>query len=91
MSPPNPFFTPSGDLDTDQILNEAFSLAKLIGAVVVAALLPTLALLSIEFVVHFSILRFIFTLATQFILAVGSGIVLIYVIIRANQVYDTQE
>ncbi|RZV12495.1 hypothetical protein BDK88_1406 [Natrinema hispanicum] len=88
MSPPKPFLSPSGELNTDQILDEALPLAKLIGAVVVAAFLPILALRLTEFVVDFSVLRFIFMLAAQFILAVGSGIVLLYIIIRANQLLD---
>lgn len=89
MSPPKPFFTsPSGTLDTDQILAEARPLAKLIGAVIIAALLPILALRVIQFFVYFSFVNSLFVLATQFILAVGSGIVLLYIIIRANQLLD---
>lgn len=89
MSPPKPFFmSPSEELNTDQILDEALPLAKLIGAVVITAFLPILALQLTEFVVDFSILRFIFMLAAQFVLAVGSGIVLLYIIIRANQLLD---
>ncbi|MFC4249659.1 hypothetical protein ACFOZ7_22450 [Natribaculum luteum] len=89
MSPPKPFFTsPSEELNTAQILDEALPLAKLIGAVVIVAFLPILALQLIEFVVEFSILRLVFVLAAQFILAVGSGIVFLYIIIRANQLLD---
>ncbi|KDE56852.1 hypothetical protein EL22_19220 [Halostagnicola sp. A56] len=91
MSPPKPFFTSqSGALDTGQILDEALSLAKLIGAVVAVALIPILVLKITEFVVEFTVLQVIFSLTTQFLLAVGSGIVLLYVIIRANQLYDEQ-
>ncbi|WP_211250822.1 hypothetical protein [Haladaptatus cibarius] len=85
-----PFFTFSPDeLDTAQILNEALPLAKLIGAVGVAALIPMLLqFFLIEVFGLVPVFGLLFTLATQFILAVGTGIVLIYVIVRANQLAD---
>lgn len=87
MSPSRPFFVASsGELDTDQILEEALPLGKLIGAIAVVALLPALLqFLLLDFVGIAPAVGFVLTLAVQFILAIGTGLVLMYIIIRANQ------
>ncbi|WP_435344814.1 hypothetical protein [Haloarchaeobius sp. HRN-SO-5] len=87
MSSSRPFFTsPSGELDRGQILNEVRFLARLIGAVVLVALVPVvLQLLLVELLGAVSVFGFVLTLVTQFVLAVGTALVLIYVVVRANQ------
>ncbi|WP_458188628.1 hypothetical protein [Haladaptatus sp. NG-WS-4] len=75
----------TGTIDTTQILVEALPLAKLIGLVVAIALAP-FALVFLLF--EHSVLGAIFTVVGQFILAVGSGIVLMYVVSRAIQLSD---
>jgi len=86
MTPSFPFIDrETGALDTAQIRNEAYPLAGLILLFVGLALIPFL------FVLLFfgnSFLGFVFTLLTQFILAVGTGIVLIYIIARGIQLAD---
>ena len=72
----------TGGLDTNQIREEAYPLVGLI------ALFAGLALIPFLFVVLFAGDSFLGTLSivvTQFILAVGTGIVLMYVIARAIQ------
>lgn len=74
--------TETGGLDTKQIQEEAYPLVGLI------ALFAGLALIPFLFVVLFaggSLLGTLFIVVTQFILAVGTGIVLMYVIARAVQ------
>jgi len=72
----------SGRPDTDQIIQEAIPLAKLIGLVAVVALIP--------FAIAFTlgIFQRLFTVLTQFVLAIGSSIVLMYVITRAIQLAE---
>ncbi|MFC4408087.1 hypothetical protein [Haloarchaeobius iranensis] len=90
MSPSRPFFTtPSGEFDTGQLLYEAIPLAKLVALVGAVALTPQLLhWLAIELLSITPALGIVFTLATQFVLAVGTGLVLIYVVVRANQLTD---
>jgi len=90
MSSSRPFFTaPTGEFDTEQILDEARPLAKLIGAVVVVALVPVcLQILLFDILPTDRVFVDILPLVTQFILAVGTGIVLMYVIVRSNQLMD---
>lgn len=76
----------SGSLDTDQIRAEAFPLAGLI------ALFAGLALVPFIFVFLTggnSALGLLFTVIAQLILAVGAGIVLMYVITRGIQLAET--
>ena len=83
MPPSTPFIDrSSGTLDTDQILEEAIPLAKLIGLVVVVAAIP----FAIAFAV--GVFQMLFTVLTQFLLAIGSGIVLLYIITRAIQLAE---
>ena len=71
----------TGELDTRQLIAETIPLAKLVGVVGVAALVPlTPLLLGIR-----SGAGLVFTLAAWFVLAVGSGLVLMYVVARGTQ------
>ncbi|MFB6096315.1 MAG: hypothetical protein ABEJ74_02880 [Haloferacaceae archaeon] len=75
----------SGGLDTDQIWNEALPVAGLV------ALFGGLALLPFLLVVVFagnSALGVLFTIVSQFVLAVGAAVVLIYVVARGVQLAD---
>jgi hypothetical protein len=80
MASQAPFIDPdTQELDTDQIRSEAIPLAKLIGLFVLISLLPFalgLLLLGNEG------LGAVFVVIGQFILAIGGGIVLMYVIAR---------
>lgn len=92
MPPSNPFIDANtGTLDTDGIVEEAIPLAKLIGIIGVIAYAP-LAILAIGYPPGFTIVHglpdvftSVFTVASQFLLAVGSSVVLLYVISRALQ------
>ncbi|AHG03623.1 hypothetical protein HALDL1_08445 [Halobacterium sp. DL1] len=86
MSPSRPFFDANGELDTAQLRAEAVPLAKLVLTVAVAALVPIpLRVLLLEIPAIFPWLTVLFSLATQFVLAVGTGLVLLYVVVRANR------
>ncbi|WP_415379823.1 hypothetical protein [Halosimplex sp. TS25] len=83
MPSAKPFIDPTtGDPDTDRILSEAVPLAKLIGVFVALSLVP-FALAFVAF--GHSILGAILTLVGQFVLAVGTGVVLLYVVARGIQ------
>lgn len=83
MSSSTLFFDEStGKLDDTQILAEAIPLAKLVGLVAAAALVPLAIALGLE---NVSPIAIVFVLVAQFVLAVGTGIVLLYVISRAIQ------
>jgi hypothetical protein len=90
MSPSKPFFaSPSGELDTEQLVEEALPLARLIGAIGVVALIPVfLQFVLLEVLGILPQLGVLLSLAVQFVLAVGTGVVLMYVIIRSNQLMD---
>lgn len=83
MSTSPPFIDQdTGGLDTEQIQAEAFPLAGLI------ALFVGLALVPFVLVVLFSgnsTLGLLFTVLAQLTLAIGAGIVLIYVVARGTQ------
>ncbi|MGB9953212.1 hypothetical protein [Haloarcula sp. Atlit-120R] len=80
MSPPRPFIDPAtGELDTAQILSEAVPLAKLIGVFVAGSLLPYAI---VFFGSEGSVPGAVLALLGEFILAVGAGVVLMYVIAR---------
>lgn len=72
----------SSSLNTDQIIREAIPLVKLIGLVALVAVFPLGVALSGEIFPRF------FMLIAQFIFAVGSAIVLLYVIARGIQLAD---
>ncbi|WP_276260158.1 hypothetical protein [Haloglomus litoreum] len=82
--PSDPPFFDSADrsLDTDQLLYEAVPVAKLVALVVVIAFVP--------FALRFGVgrneaLSVLFGVLGQFVLAVGAGVVLLYVLARAEQ------
>ena len=84
--PPSPPFVDrgTGELNISRIVAEAVPLAKLVGLVAVVALIPLLPLLlGIR-----SGVGLVFTLVGQFALAVGSGVVLMYVVARGIQLAD---
>lgn len=75
----------TGTIDTAQILVEAIPLAKLIGVFVAIALVP----FAMAFLLGGrSAAGAVFAFAGQFVLAVGSGIVLMYVVSRAIQLSE---
>jgi hypothetical protein len=76
----------SGSLDTAQIREEAFPLAGLIAFFAGLALVP---FVFVFFTGGNSALGLLFTVIAQLILAVGAGIVLIYVITRGIQLAKT--
>jgi len=85
MSSP-PFIDPeSGELDLSRIRAEIFPLAGLVVLFGGAALLPFLITL---LVAGNSLLGGFLTVVTQLILAVGTGIVLMYVVARGVQLAD---
>jgi len=90
MSPSRPFFDPdTGEFDTVQLIEEALPLTRLIGAIVLVALIPILFRVIFQGLLGLTIgLGFLYMLVSQFILAVGTGLILIYVIVRANQIID---
>ena len=83
MPPSAPFVDRgTGTIDATQILVEAIPLAKLIGLFVAIALIP----FTLVFLLDSNALAgVVFSLVGQFILAVGTGIVLMYTISRAIQ------
>ena len=81
--PPSTLFVDqdTGEFDFDQILSEAIPIAKLIGVFVAIALVP--------FAIAFTFgSGLFFALLGQFILAVGIGVVLLYLIVRGIQLAD---
>jgi hypothetical protein len=87
MAPSTPFIDrETGELDTAQIRNEAYPLLGLVLLFVGLALIPFLFVI---FLFGNSLLGFVFTLLTQLILVVGTGIVLLYIIARAIELADT--
>lgn len=85
MSSP-PFIDPdSGELDLDQIRAEVFPLA---GLILLFGGLALLAFLVMLLVAGNSLLAGFLTVLSRFVLAVGTGIVLIYVIARGIQLAD---
>lgn len=80
MSTSTPFIDRESDsLDTDQIRDEAVPLTKLIGLVTLIALVPHWV------ATETGLFPGVFEFLAQFVLAVGSSIVLLYVITRAIQ------
>lgn len=86
MPPSTPFVDrDTGEIDTVQILTEARPLAKLVGVVAAVALVPYVLAFAIG---SHRVLGVIFSLVGQFVLAVGGGLVLMYVVTRALQLAD---
>jgi hypothetical protein len=83
MPSPHPFVDPAtGGLNTAMILSEAVPLAKLIGVFVAGSLVPHAI---VFFGAESSVLGALIALVGDFILAVGAGIVLLYVVARGIQ------
>jgi hypothetical protein len=80
MAPSSPFVAPDGTVETERVLAEAVPLARLIGLVVAAAL-PPYALVFLF--AGGSLLGQLLALVGQFVLAVGTGVVLMHVVARA--------
>ncbi|WP_123534341.1 hypothetical protein [Halosimplex salinum] len=86
MPSTRPFVDPTtGELDTGQILSEAVPLAKLVVLFVGIALVPFgLVFLALGN----SAVGAILALLGQFVLAVGAGVVLLYVVARGIQLSE---
>jgi hypothetical protein len=85
MSSPPFIDEESGELDLSQIRDEVFRLASLI---VLFGGLALLVFLITLLIAGNSLLGGLFTVVSQFILAVGTGIVLMYVVGRGIQLAD---
>lgn len=75
----------TGGLDTDQIRSEAYPLVGLIALFAGLALIPFLV---VFFFGGNSVIGLLLTVVAQLILAVGAGIVLMYVIARGITLAD---
>ena len=85
MSDDPPFINPErGTLNTAQIRTEAYPLAGLVMLFGALALVPFVLALFADG----SPLSILFTIIAQFVLAIGTGLVLIYVIARGIQLAD---
>ena len=85
MSSPPFIDRESGELDLDQIRAEVFPLA---GLVVLFGGLALLVFLIMLLFAGNSLLAGVLTVVSQFVLAVGTGIVLMYVVARGIQLAD---
>ena len=85
MSDDPPFVNPeTGALDTAQIRAEAYPLAGLVMLFGALALVPFV----LSLFARGSPLSTLFTIVAQFVLAIGTGLVLIYVVTRGIQLAD---
>jgi hypothetical protein len=80
MPPSSPFIAPDGTVDTDRVLAEAVPLAGLIGLFVALAVPPFAV---VYLFAGGSLLGLLLTVVGQFVLAVGTGVVLMHVVARA--------
>ncbi|AJF27217.1 MULTISPECIES: hypothetical protein [Haloarcula] len=86
MPSSRPFIDPAtGELEIARIISEAVPLAKLIGVFVAVSLPPYAVAL---FGAENTALGALLALLGDFILAVGAGVVLMYVIVRGIQLAD---
>lgn len=86
VSPRPPFIDPgTGEIDIAQIATESLPLGKLIAVFGVLSLIPYAIAV---FTFPHSILSAILIVVAQFILAVGTGIVLMYIIVRGLQLME---
>ncbi|SDR40134.1 hypothetical protein [Natronobacterium texcoconense] len=86
MSPSRPFFD-AGELDTSQLFAEAYPIAELIASFALLAFVP----FAVAFVfagLGFQFGTWLFTVLTQLVLAVGAGVVLLYIVARGIQLAD---
>lgn len=85
MTPSIPFIDPeTRGLRTDQIRDESYRVAGLIALFGGVALVPFAFALAFEG----AGLGFLFLLVTQFVIAVGTAVVLMYVVARGVQLAD---
>ncbi|PSP92152.1 hypothetical protein BRC84_06395 [Halobacteriales archaeon QS_1_68_44] len=85
MSDDAPFINPErGTLNTAQIRTEAYPLAGLVMLFGALALVPFV----LSLFAGGSPLSILFTIIAQFVLAIGTGLVLIYVVARGIQLAD---
>jgi hypothetical protein len=92
MAPSTPFVDPdTGRIDTDQLLAEALPVAKLVAIVVAVALVPFLVgtLLNVGLGLTPPV-GALFVFLAQFVLAVGTGVVLLYVVARGTALAETE-
>ena len=75
----------TGSIDRSRVLSEALPIAKLAALAVAAALVPAAVA---HLLGEFSTLGELFALLTQFVLAVGLGVVLLYVVARGTQIAE---
>jgi hypothetical protein len=82
-------FFDGDELDRDALYREAVPLARLVLAVAVVALVPVfLQWFLVETVGLLEYLTALLSLATQFVLAVGAGVVLLYVVTRGLELAE---
>lgn len=74
----------AGGLDVDEIISEAVPIATLIGAFVAVALVP----FALAFLLGPGSIGLVFWIIGWFMLAVGTAVVLLYVITRALQLHE---
>lgn len=84
MSPPTLFLDGEGGLDVDQIIAESVPIAYLVAAFGAVALVPFV----LGFLLGPSSVGFLFVVFGQFVLAVGTAVVLLYVVTRALQLHE---
>ncbi|APW97505.1 hypothetical protein CHINAEXTREME_06845 [Halobiforma lacisalsi AJ5] len=80
MSTSGPFFDDSGTLDDDRLFYELVPIAKLVALFGAVAAVP--------FLLAAASGALLFTLLSQFVLAVGSGVVLLHVVVRGVELAD---
>lgn len=82
MSPTRPFVDSEGSIDIRRVLDEARTLASLVGFVVAASLVPLVLVLVGGVIPGLGVL---FLALAYVVLVIGGGIVLMYVIARGMQ------
>jgi hypothetical protein len=83
MSSTPPFVDPAtGSLNTAQVLSEALPIGRLVGLFVAISLVPFALVFA---VFGGSAVGAILTVVAGFVLAVGAGVVLVYVVARGTQ------
>jgi hypothetical protein len=84
--PSTPFIdTENGGIDVDQIAREAVPIAYIIGLFVSVALIPFLVVLLFG---GRSLLGALLVFVSQFVLAVGAAVTLLYVVARGIELAD---
>jgi len=82
-------FFDGDELDSGAVWREAVPLARLVAVVGAVALVPvTLQWLVVETLGLVPVTTALLSVATQFVLAVGTGVVLLYVVVRGIRLAD---